>query len=477
MPGPSSLNSACRCCAAPPGTTISLEYVSVEQSCSASGTCGFEPCTSTDAIYDGEGNCVAPAQICSPNYADLSRAEKCAGKLYLTKTTTAQDGHTETTTCTVTEEGGCDCETTCSGSYTVTNTTSGSYSRTFSDFQSALAAGQTQCGGDSGSIEATEETTTTYNEDCTTSSEVVCSGTSSASSDRYECFEGDDLFPNSLECNSDAAADCTWSGTIADTVDDDTDTRDITQPCTDTGVWAGPAPEITSVQVPEVACSITKSFSGPNEANDCNPKTLPSYPAFIDCTPEDEEPPELPDLEPGQGYGSEAYKFTNPNNPALKSETKVKFRVAHGPSGTCYLKVWFRKVLQDYRWEDCDTGFGGDWGVDCDESPCANRWSPEGEAKVEEFGAYEWEGTGYPCFEDLDKPPGSCENRIYGGEKELTAGENQKVTVEIKWSLVKDYEPNWPVDGCQGCKPNGFPIPNPADCPVCAEVEEANEGE
>jgi hypothetical protein len=86
-----------------------------------------------------------------------------------------------------------------------------------------------------------------------------------------------------------------------------------------------------------------------------------------------------------------------------------------------------------------------------------------------ENGTYVWQGTGYPCYAVKDKWSFDCENIIYGAEKTVIPDENTDVTVEYKYSFVEGYEPDWGNEnGCQGCKPNGYPIPNPEDCPVCA---------
>jgi hypothetical protein len=496
MPGPAPLNSACNCCSQPPSPHISVEYASIQQSCTASGVCGFVPCTSTDAVFNDKGECVTPAQICEPDFASLSRAEKCSGKKYLTKTITHRDGHTETTTCTVNEDGGCDCETTCSGSYTVTEET-----------ESTVTVNESVPSDDgsitgSGTASTTIVTTVTYKSDCSTTSDLTCSG--SANSDVTSSYWGgtevytdicegsfvkgravyDDVYGiTTVEPCGDEDCTCMWDSTLKET---HTIEGAVESDETSSGAFYclsgfnGVETTSTTTQDPEPVCEVRTVFSNENTQtqSNCHPKTLPPYPAFIDCTREGEEPPESPELEPGQGRSHTAYKYQNPHNSVIKSEQRVKFRVVHGPSGTCYLKVWFRKVKQKYKYEDCDTGFPGDpprtapWNVNCNPpgNPpplvCTSRWSTNGEPTYEGFGDYDWNGSGYPCFEDDSKQPNACENTIYMSQsKELVAGENESVTLQIKWSLIKDYEPNWPdKNGCQGCKPNGFPIADPDSC-------------
>jgi hypothetical protein len=449
-------------------------------------------------------------------------------------------------------------------------------------------------------------TTTKWLEDCTTDVETKCSGSATSSSNTVYTSEGESIACGEHNCSSTYAEDCTWSGTYTFTplsfgCNGESISFAIDGPCPLDGSVITHSKNET-VYDPPITCTINNTFSGVNEKGICSPPTLPSYPGFIDCTPEGEEPPEPPELQPGQGYGSEAYKFTNPNNPQIKSEQNVRYRVEHGPTGTCYLKVWFRKVIQQYKYEDCDTGFPGDpprtfeWQVECEDlsggdpevpatpqcpndnpvnqeqpeiynegpqvcitgpnpipvnvtrtyteygatafgiiapevppdpqtgeggspaeygclpvetdgdvdtstcgtqyvtysatdatgketkvfrtvivqsaslNPCASRWSTAGEATYQDIpGPYEWVGSGYPCFEDNDKVPEACENKIVSQEYNVTAGLNQSVTIEYKYSFVKDYEPNWPDEyGCVGCKPNGFPtVPITTACSIC----------
>lgn len=175
---------------------------------------------------------------------------------------------------------------------------------------------------------------------------------------------------------------------------------------------------------------------------------MPSFPEFTDC---EKQPPQLSN---GQGLNNEAYRFTSPTNSRQTSQQEFKFRLKHQPTGTCYLKVWFKKVVQKYK-------------NSADACPVLIK---DGDPIKEDFDEpYEWEASGYPCFEDKEKAVSDCENTIYSEPKTVTAEENQSVTIKIeKWSMLKDYEPDDPDDDeCQGCKPDGFPIPNPADCPTC----------
>ena len=514
MPGPSPLNSACRCCSEPPSASVELQYVSVEQSCNTT-SCGELPCTSSrdlgsipqhdytsttnyedtnnvqtvtyrdggeggtvvarqqyanatgavGTLYDADGNCITTEQVCSPNWADLTRSEKCAAKRYLTITEVDRSGggnhgRTLVRQYTTDADANCDVETTCSGGYTVTTRKNGSESYTYT-----CDEGDSK-GSASGSMNSTEVETFVYNEDCTKDSTITCSGTSHFSSSVTSCYEDPqtDVFSCSASFSK-GINGCEWNATLtANGADDGTNA----QPCV-------PAETTTVTVVPAITCNVTVTYTGENEQGSCTPKQFPAFPAFTECTPEGEEPPEPPELQPGQGNEDEAYKYENPNNPQIKSERKVQYRVEHGPTGTCYLKVWFRKKIQQWKYEDCDSGFPGDpprtqpWSVDCSPNgqPCTSRWSTDGEPTFQDDGNYEWKGSGYPCYAEDDKVPEACENKIYGTPvKNLTAGQNQSVTLEYKYSFVEDYEPNWPDDdGSRGCKPNAFPIADPEDCP------------
>ena len=480
MPGPSPLNSACRCCSEPPNASVSLEYVSVEQACNTT-SCGELPCTSTEAVYDEDENCISPATTCSPNWADLTRAEKCAAVRYLTitevdRTGGGNHGRTQVRQYTTDEEGNCDLETTCSGTHRVTTVTTGRQDETFDNCGEGDDDASFR-GSYGGSYRYTTVETTTFAEECTSSSELnSCTGNSSYYSTRTSCNGAETVSYNCSSQISDSSTSdpllCQWIGTESGTEYEEPEP--IYEPC-----FVGS--EINITHSPQITCKITTTYTEANEQGFCTPKTLPSFPAFTQCTPEGEEPPEPPALLEGQGSDSTAYNYKNPYNPLITSKQNIKYRVAHSHSGTCYLKVWFRNKVQKYKYEDCDSGFAGDpprtaaITIDCNPPApayqCYNRWSTAGEPTFVETGTYTWNGSGYPCLADEEKWQGACENIIYSsgsGVKTVTPEENTSVTVEYKYSLIKNYEPDWgDENGCQGCKPNGYPIPNPDDCPVC----------
>ena len=489
--GPSPLNSACSCCSDKPDAYVFLDFVSVAQSCNTT-FCGELPCTSTEAAYDEDGNCISAATTCSPNWADLTRAEKCAAKRYLTVTTDdlsggGTHGRTQVRQYTTDEDGNCDLETTCSGGYTETTVEEGESSNSSECYYSSDPL-EDPVSGWSGSGSGTMNSTTVYNitysEDCIrTRTLQSCTGTSNYSSSYNNCWEG---WNEQYECNSDITGgppDCAWVGESLVTY-----SEDYSPCCEDPEPVSGPcvsADTTTTTLAPASTCNVNVTYTGENSQGFCTPKTLPSFPAFYPTggVAQCEQPPEVPELLEGQNqYGviaspPDAYNFTNPYNPAITSKLHLKYQVFQlYPSPTCYTKVWFRNKVQKYKYEDCDSGFEGDpprtaalTTIDCNPDQCFNRWSTDGEPTFVEDGTYIWQGSGYPCYPEKTKSFLDCENIIYGAEKTVIPEANTSVTVEYKYSFVEGYEPDWGNEnGCQGCKPNGYPIPNPDDCPVCA---------
>jgi hypothetical protein len=182
-------------------------------------------------------------------------------------------------------------------------------------------------------------------------------------------------------------------------------------------------------------------YSGPIEPT-C---AFPEYGPW----PGEDEDPELPPLEPGQSRGSYATGFSvashdqDSNGNSIKQQ--MQFRIRHHPTGTCYLKVWFRKT----------TTVEGDPGAD---PPV-----PE-EVTHDDSTTYEWTGTGSPCFTDPLKPADDPANLIHGDPIEVEApelgtdGRAATVVVSIlKFSYLPDYEPD--VSDPENPQPDGWPDP------------------
>ena len=440
MAGPSPLNSACNCCSRPPTTSLVLEFVSISQSCKQSG-CGFTPCTSTGDT------------ICNPDAGSMSQEEKCANKKYLTRITNGANGQITTITCTATPQGGCDCKTTCSGSQTTKTSGGGSIVENGQITRPPYSKYTRTCGGN---LNIT--TTKTYNQDCSTTSKTQCSGSSTLSITYDEYLSGGSwsgIRIYSENCSASMDESCEWNGTYTRTgYNSNIDyggtgkvIGDFTESFSTGGRPCCGVPNVKTEVTPSGG-KTTVDYSNENTVKVCTPQSLPSFPEFTECgkTP--------PSLSTGQGRNGEAYKFTSPTNTRETSKQDFKFRLKHQPTGTCYLKVWFEKEVLKYKNSTA-------------QCPTLVR---DGDPEKEDMGEpYEWEGSGYPCFEDKEKPPTECENAIYSDPQTVTGQDNQSVIVRIKkWSIVKDYEPDDPDEnGCQGCRPNGFPIPDPADCPIC----------
>lgn len=123
--------------------------------------------------------------------------------------------------------------------------------------------------------------------------------------------------------------------------------------------------------------------------------------------------------------GCSSFRNLSPDESSF-SLTRTKWRVAHSPTGTCYLKVWLR-----------------------------TRFVPEGGGSeiITPLTAYEWTATGNPCIPDLTKGPDHADNIIRSDETEEQEPADDGTTyVEIvKWSCQSGYTP--PDDGSA----NGLP--------------------
>ena len=178
----------------------------------------------------------------------------------------------------------------------------------------------------------------------------------------------------------------------------------------------------------------TKTYTECEEVPECD-LTFPDWPEWESDTPDD--PP--PELEEGQGHESTAIRDWSPGG-ATKTETKVKWRIRHSPTGTCYLKVWLRKT----------TTVTGDPDAD---PPV------EDTVTTDDSETYQWEGTGNPCIENPDDGASDPSNDIVGEENDLDPpDENGSITIEIlKFSCLRDYEPD--VTDEENPQPNGYPDP------------------
>lgn len=125
---------------------------------------------------------------------------------------------------------------------------------------------------------------------------------------------------------------------------------------------------------------------------------------------------------------------------------RVKFKIRHFPSGSCYLKVWLR-----------------------------TRFRPEGTSGASDvftdLTPYEWTGAGGTapfCLVDPDKAYDHVDNRIdsdFFDEVEEPATDGSLYVEIKKYSCLEGYEPDDPED--DGTRPD--PDPNPNGWPAVAE--------
>lgn len=127
--------------------------------------------------------------------------------------------------------------------------------------------------------------------------------------------------------------------------------------------------------------------------------------------------------DPNGSYCS-AYRNLSPDESSFALR-RTRWHIEHEPTGTCYLKVWLQK-----------------------------RFTPEGGGSdtITPITAYEWTGSGNPCFPEPTKSVSDPDNLILGTQTtENEPDTDGTTTIEIvKWSCVEGYEPG------EG-DPNGFP--------------------
>lgn len=147
---------------------------------------------------------------------------------------------------------------------------------------------------------------------------------------------------------------------------------------------------------------------------------LPSYPGWLSDSP--------PALTTGQGRLLTA---ENSRSCATISHRKMKYRLRHLPTGTCYLKVWISKVF---------TPAGGSAGTPV-------------------ITSYTWTGTGNPCLTVELDPVNADSQKINGTETEVGVPASAGITTVslLKYSCVNGYEPD--VSDPENPQPNGFPDP------------------
>lgn len=129
--------------------------------------------------------------------------------------------------------------------------------------------------------------------------------------------------------------------------------------------------------------------------------------------------------------------------------TKLKIRIRHGATGSCYLKVWFKALFTPY-----------------DDKNVAGPTETILFGEDSQLPPYIWNGTGNPCVKDQTKSIGDGDNLYTEPEDgtiiEFAEGDaeprNGIMYVSIdKWSCLEGYEPDNSDE--ENPQPNGYPDP------------------
>jgi hypothetical protein len=228
----------------------------------------------------------------------------------------------------------------------------------------------------------------------------------------------------------------------------------------------GPCVEPTEINT-------TTTYSGPISDEEetftpdpeCEETEIP-FPEFRDkcrfgCQP-DGDCDDPPDLEEGQGYDQNAFDFSL-NGEIL--EQKFKYKIVHSAPSTCYLKVWTREKIYKYVKKTPDPTDLLDPDNPCYQpNPQNYQYWEADEEEPFSYGSeqtYIWSGPTVKnglCV-DPEKSVSHCDNHEESSVRIVNATNGQEVFLEMKYSFVEGYEPDWP-DEPNSCKPNGFPNTN-----------------
>lgn len=175
-----------------------------------------------------------------------------------------------------------------------------------------------------------------------------------------------------------------------------------------TSYWAYNAQDSTSsTRSPESSPTVT-TYSNPVTSSDCV-VSFPEWPSFLSDS--------SAGLVTGQGRSESAYKNSD-TFPFYINNTlrKIKYRVRHLPTGTCYLKVWISKVFT----------------------------LRTGSVSAPEISTYEWNGTGNPCLIAPANAVDAESQKINGTPTQVDPPiEDGTIAVSIlKYSCVDGYEPS-----------------------------------
>jgi hypothetical protein len=388
-------NYACRCCHFPPGVQMEIQSRWVE--------CCFSPCGS-------------------------QKIDSTEDKAFYSVVTFTGRGYTSVTTYSRDENGNCKSElTSCSG----TTTSTDKIVLTYDPYWSPRFT------GGSGSEEIIRTQKYIYNAETKTCDwEATATGTSklnvtwtggvtdiegSVDSGTYDCSRTYDGVK--------------WSGHTGNSCLADWVYRDLI-----VSYYPGFLAEasIISEYDPDPGETPTTEFSGALTPT-CD------YPDFAPWPDDEDVDSELPPLGLCQSRGSGSALASQQLDPADNPiKRKLEFRIRHNPSGSCYLKVWFRKTTIEV-------------------APYADP-PVDNTVKHDDSTFYEWEGSGNPCIPDKNKSVEDPANLITGDPIEIPPPEiGEKVrlaTVSVrilKFSYLRDYEPD--ISDPENPQPNGSPDP------------------
>ncbi len=176
------------------------------------------------------------------------------------------------------------------------------------------------------------------------------------------------------------------------------------------------------------------------------PLSFAAYPPWDTEYLGDPNPPFLPDQWRGEAWAYKSWGKKSPDGEApanelgySKDDRKLKYRIRHLPTGTCYLKIWIRRETRIY--------------ADASASPPI-----VGSTTISDTETYEWIATGNPCFPDPAKGRRDLRfQSIFSDPVEvLPPASNGIIFVSIlKWSCVAGYNPD--RSDPDNNQPNGYP--------------------
>jgi len=181
------------------------------------------------------------------------------------------------------------------------------------------------------------------------------------------------------------------------------------------------------------ATATTKSYTGSYTSDSVSCSASGSSTLSDEYTDEmltEDAEASMPDFDDDWNDGAWSFRFLTQDNLTLR---KAKWRIRHLPTGSCYLKVWYRTRFR--------------------EGP-SDPWSNHGADQ-----SYVWNGEGNPCLIDPSKGYSHADNYIFSEPEVIPyPEENGENHIEIrKWSCVKGYEPE--ISDPSNPQPNGYPDP------------------